>query len=74
MGCTRSAKLPDMKKEFVWTKEVDHIAIQSSVRNLADVYTRFLKNKVVPRISNLRRITYNLTPQNKQMKIFPLQQ
>ncbi|EJR29325.1 hypothetical protein IIE_05076 [Bacillus cereus VD045] len=33
---TCSAKLPDMKKEFVWLKEVDSIAIQSSVRNLAN--------------------------------------
>ncbi|MBE7140644.1 helix-turn-helix domain-containing protein, partial [Bacillus toyonensis] len=31
---TCSAKLPAMKKEFVWLKEVDSIAIQSSVRNL----------------------------------------
>ncbi|MCQ6338044.1 helix-turn-helix domain-containing protein, partial [Bacillus cereus] len=36
---TCSAKLPAMKKEFVWLKEVDSIAIQSSVRNLADAYT-----------------------------------
>ena len=45
---TCSAKLPAMKKEFVWLKEVDSIAIQSSVRNLADAYTRFFKNKIVP--------------------------
>ncbi len=70
---TCSAKLPAMKKEFVWLKEVDSIAIQSSVRNLADAYTRFFKkNKIVPRVSNPRRITYNLTPQNKQMKTLPL--
>jgi putative transposase len=37
-----------MKKEFVWLKEVDSIAIQSSVRNLADAYTRFLKTKQCP--------------------------
>jgi len=34
-----------MKKEFVWLKEVDSIAIQSSVRNLADAYTRFFKKQ-----------------------------
>jgi hypothetical protein len=62
-----------MKKEFVWLKEVDSIAIQSSVvRNLADAYTRFLKNKAVPHASNLRRETYNLIPQNKQMKTLQL--
>ncbi|MFE5381694.1 RNA-guided endonuclease TnpB family protein, partial [Bacillus cereus] len=42
---TCSAKLPAMKKEFVWLKEVDSIAIQSSVRNLADAYTRFFKKQ-----------------------------
>ena len=40
-----SAKLPAMKKEFSWLKEVDSIAIQSSVRNLADAYTRFFKKQ-----------------------------
>ncbi len=40
-----SAKLPAMKKELVWLKEVDIIAIQSSVRNLADAYTRFFKKQ-----------------------------
>ncbi|ANN33304.1 hypothetical protein A9498_18110 [Bacillus thuringiensis serovar coreanensis] len=40
-----SAKLPAMKKELVWLKEVDSIAIQSSVRNLADAYTRFFKKQ-----------------------------
>ncbi|AJH17000.1 transposase, IS605 OrfB family (plasmid) [Bacillus mycoides] len=34
-----------MKNEFVWLKEVDSIAIQSSVRNLADAYTRFFKKQ-----------------------------
>ncbi len=39
-----------MKKEFVWLKEVDSIAIQSSVRYLADAYKRFKskKNNVQP--------------------------
>ncbi|AFQ15693.1 Transposase, IS605 OrfB [Bacillus thuringiensis serovar sotto str. T04001] len=40
---TCSAKLPAMKKEFTWLKEVDSIAIQSSVRDPADAYTRFFK-------------------------------
>ncbi len=42
---TCSAKLPARKKEFVWLKEVGRIAIQSSVRNLADAYTRFFKKQ-----------------------------
>ncbi|RGP57629.1 transposase [Bacillus thuringiensis] len=42
---TCSAKLPAMKKELVWLQEVDSIAIQSSIRNLADAYTRFFKKQ-----------------------------
>ncbi|HHL0974585.1 TPA: RNA-guided endonuclease TnpB family protein, partial [Bacillus cereus] len=42
---TCSAKLPSMKKELVWLKEVDSIAIQSSVRHLVDAYTRFFKKQ-----------------------------
>ncbi|PFB30301.1 transposase, partial [Bacillus cereus] len=42
---TCSAKLPAMKKELVWLKEVDSIAIQSSVRNLVDAYTRLKKKQ-----------------------------
>jgi hypothetical protein len=69
---TCSAKLPAMKRELVWLKEVDSIAMQSSVRNLADAYTRLFKNKTAHRALNLRRTTYNLIPQNKQMKTLPL--
>jgi transposase len=69
---TCSAKLPAMKKELVWLKEVDSIAMQSSVRNLADAYTRLFKKKTAHRALNLRRTTYNLIPQNKQMKTLPL--
>jgi putative transposase len=38
---TCSAKLPAMKKEFVWLKEVDSIAVQSAVEHLSDAYKRF---------------------------------
>ncbi|WP_110926770.1 IS200/IS605 family element RNA-guided endonuclease TnpB [Bacillus massiliglaciei] len=40
-----SAELTQMKKEFVWLKEVDSIALQSSLKNLADSYTRFFKKQ-----------------------------
>ncbi|OKL35281.1 IS200/IS605 family element RNA-guided endonuclease TnpB [Domibacillus mangrovi] len=40
-----SAQLTQLKKEFVWLKEVDSIAIQSSLKNLADSYTRFFKKQ-----------------------------
>ncbi|MEB8649480.1 helix-turn-helix domain-containing protein, partial [Bacillus cereus] len=56
---TCSAKLPAMKKELVWLKEVDSIAIQSSVRNLADVYTRFKSKK-----NNIQFYTTKQTNEN----------
>ena len=42
---TCSSKLPILKTEFPWLKEVDSIALQSSVRNLADGYNRFFKKQ-----------------------------
>uniref|UniRef100_UPI0011250BE8 RNA-guided endonuclease TnpB family protein n=1 Tax=Bacillus cereus TaxID=1396 RepID=UPI0011250BE8 len=53
------AKLPAMKKEFVWLKEEDSIAIQSSVRNLADAYTRFKSKK-----NNVQSYTTKQTNEN----------
>ena len=40
-----SAMLPALKKELEWLKEVDSIALQTSVRNLADSYDRFFKGQ-----------------------------
>ncbi|WP_130860921.1 IS200/IS605 family element RNA-guided endonuclease TnpB [Gracilibacillus phocaeensis] len=40
-----SAALTKLKKEFVWLKEVDSVALQSSLKNLADSYTRFFKKQ-----------------------------
>jgi len=42
---TCSAGLPLLKKELSWLKEVDSIALQSSVRNLADSFDRFFKKQ-----------------------------
>jgi putative transposase len=42
---TCSSELPKLKKEYPWLKEVDSIAIQSSVKNLADAFTRFFKKQ-----------------------------
>ncbi|TKI03976.1 transposase, partial [Bacillus wiedmannii] len=42
---TCSSQLPTLKKEFVWLKEVDSIALQSSLHNLADSYARFFKKQ-----------------------------
>lgn len=40
-----SSELPNLKKRLTWLKEVDSIAIQSSVKNLADAYSRFVKKQ-----------------------------
>lgn len=42
-----SAMLPKMKKEeeTIWLKEVDSIALQSSLQNLADAFSRFFKKQ-----------------------------
>src|SRR5690625_5003123 len=42
---TCSKKLTQLKNELVWLKEVDSIAIQSSLKNLADAYSRFFKKQ-----------------------------
>ncbi|MDQ0177505.1 putative transposase [Bacillus chungangensis] len=40
-----SSQLTQLKKELVWLKEVDSIAIQSSLKNLANSYSRFFKKQ-----------------------------
>ena len=40
-----SAELTHLKKELAWLKEVDSIALQSSLKNLADSYSRFFKKQ-----------------------------
>lgn len=40
-----SAQLPQLKMELEWLKEVDSIAIQSAIKNLADAYNRFFKKQ-----------------------------
>src|SRR5699024_6404326 len=38
-------KLPSLKNEYAWLKEVDSIALQSSLKNLADSFSRFFKKQ-----------------------------
>lgn len=40
-----SSQLTQLKKELIWLKEVDSIAIQSSLKSLADSYARFFKKQ-----------------------------
>jgi putative transposase len=42
---TCSSQLTQLKKEFTWLKEVDSIAIQTSLKHLADAFTRFFKGQ-----------------------------
>lgn len=50
---TCSSQLPTLKKEFIWLKEVDSIALQSSLHNLADSYARsFKKQNKAPRFKS----------------------
>ncbi|HJV46068.1 MAG TPA: helix-turn-helix domain-containing protein, partial [Bacillota bacterium] len=42
---TCSSELPALKKTFEWLKSVDSIAVQTSVRHLADAYDRFFKKQ-----------------------------
>lgn len=68
-----SAELTKLKKELVWLKEVDSIALQSSLKNLADSYTRFFKKQnKAPRFKS-KIIKYNPTLLKKQIITLRLQ-
>lgn len=59
---TCSKQLPSLKQEYEWLKEVDSIAVQSSVRNLSDAFTRFLKKQnEAPRFKSKRNRTQSYT-------------
>ncbi|RDU37709.1 transposase [Neobacillus piezotolerans] len=40
-----SSRLPSLKKELPWLKEVDSTAIQTSLRHLSDAFDRFFKKQ-----------------------------
>ena len=42
---TCATQLPTLKQSFGWLKEVDNIALQSSVRNVADAFDRFFRKQ-----------------------------
>ena len=57
-----SSELPHLKKELPWLKEVDSIAIQSSVKHLADAYSRFFKKQNdAPRFKSKRNKVQSYT-------------
>ncbi|WP_017151997.1 IS200/IS605 family element RNA-guided endonuclease TnpB [Bacillus bingmayongensis] len=50
---TCSSQLPALKKEFVWLREADSTALQSSLHNLAESYSRFFnKQNKAPRFKS----------------------
>ncbi|MGG4495518.1 IS200/IS605 family element RNA-guided endonuclease TnpB [Brevibacillus reuszeri] len=57
-----SSELPKLKKEMPWLKEVDSIAIQSSVKHLAVAYLRFFrKQNDAPRFKSKKNIVQSYT-------------
>lgn len=57
-----SKQLPSLKKEYEWLKEVDSIAVQSSVKFLADAYDRFFKKQNdKPRFKSKKNIVQSYT-------------
>ncbi|WP_367903421.1 IS200/IS605 family element RNA-guided endonuclease TnpB [Paenibacillus sp. PL2-23] len=57
-----ASQLPDMKREWSWLKEVDSIALQSAVRNLADGYQRhFNKQNERPRFKSRKHPVQSYT-------------
>ncbi|MEH7455195.1 IS200/IS605 family element RNA-guided endonuclease TnpB [Gottfriedia acidiceleris] len=67
-----SAELTKLKKELVWLKEVDSIALQSSLKNLADSYSRFFtKQNNAPRFKskNNRVQSYTTKETNENIAI-----
>lgn len=65
-----SSELPNLKKELSWLKEVDSIAIQSSVKNLADAYARFFKKQNnAPRFKSKRNKVQSYTTKHTKGNI-----
>ena len=61
--------LVSLKKEYEWLKEVDSVALQSSVKNLDTAYINFLRKKLNILDSNRRRHIVIRIPQNIRMEI-----
>lgn len=59
---TCSAQMTLLKKELVWLKEVDSIALQSSLKNLGDAFDRFFKKQNdAPRFKSKRNKVQSYT-------------
>ena len=61
--------LVSLKKEYEWLKEVDSVALQSSVKNLDTAYINFFRKKQNILDSNRRRHIVIRIQQNIRMEI-----
>ena len=61
--------LVSLKKEYEWLKEVDSIALQSSVKNLDTAYINFFRKKLNILDSNRRRRIVIRIQRNIRMEI-----
>jgi putative transposase len=65
-----SAQLPQLKKDLIWLKEIDSIAIQSSLKNLADSYSRFYnKQNKAPRFKSKKNQMQSYTTKHTNENI-----
>lgn len=65
-----SAQLTQLKKELTWLKEVDSTAMQSSLKNLADSYSRFFKKQnKAPRFKSKNNKVQSYTTQHSRGNI-----
>jgi len=59
---TCATQLPSLKQHWPWLKEVDSIALQSSVRHLADAFNRYFdKQNEHPRFKSKRNLVQSYT-------------
>ena len=67
LACAKD--LVSLKKEYEWLKEVDSVALQSSVKNLDTAYINFLRKKLNILDSNRRRHIVIRIQRNIRMEI-----
>ncbi|KFN13877.1 putative transposase family protein [Bacillus pseudomycoides] len=54
--------IPIKKQDTIWLKEVDSIALQSTLKNLADAFSRFLKKQNdIPRFKSKKNKVQSYT-------------
>ncbi|XWN51590.1 IS200/IS605 family element RNA-guided endonuclease TnpB [Anoxybacillus flavithermus] len=70
-----SSQLTQLKKQFVWLREVDSIALQSSLKHLDDAYDRFFKKQNdKPRFKSKKNAVQSYTTKHTNGNIAVLDQ